>query len=75
MRVCQDGVLTRVLEASLGGDDGGHVLCLQHHDLAQQHVLEAEGGLGVVQLRVRLEGLEEVGEGRRVVLLLRMQHP
>ena len=63
-----------MLEACLGGNDARHILSLQHHDLAQQHVLEAEGGLGVIQLRMSLEGLEEVREGRRVVLLLRMQY-
>lgn len=43
--------------------------------LAEQHVFEGARSFGVIQRGERLKGLEEVGIGRLVVLLLCMQRP
>lgn len=58
----------------LARDDRGHVLGEAEHDLAQEHVLERGGRLGIVLAREAFERFEEVRVGRLVVLVLGVQH-
>ena len=62
-----------VAHAGLAVDDGGHVVGRVHHDLAQQHVLEAVHAARVADRVEVLERLVKVGEGRLEVLLLGVQ--
>lgn len=66
-------MVTCVLEASFGGDHAGNLFCRGQHDLAEQHVLQAQDSLGVIQSIELLKGLKEVGVCSLVVLLLSMQ--
>ena len=61
---------SNVLESSLGVDNRRDVRCIVGHDLAEQHVLQFEHRLGIVQRTALLERFVEVGVGCLVVMLL-----
>ena len=66
---------TCIFKTCLGGDHARNLLCRGQHDFAQQHVLEAQHSLWVIQCIELLKGLKEVGVCCLVVLLFRMQGP
>mmetsp|Transcript_15424 Transcript_15424/g.30922 ORF Transcript_15424/g.30922 Transcript_15424/m.30922 type:complete len:338 (-) Transcript_15424:58-1071(-) len=66
-------LLPPVLERVLPVYQPWHLLRVVGHDLAEEHVLEGGDGAGVVLGLESLKGLVEVGVGRLVVFLLRVQ--
>ena len=62
-----------VAHARFAVDDGRHLVRIVHHDLRQQHVLEAVLAAWVANRVKVLERLIKVREGRLEVLLLRVQ--
>lgn len=64
---------TCILETSFGGNHAGNLFCRGQHDLAQQHVLQAQHSLGIIKRIELLKGLKEIGVRSLVVLFLCMQ--
>ena len=60
---------SNVLESSLGVNNRRDVCCIVGHDLAEQHVLQFEHRLGIVQRTALLERFVEVRVGCLVVML------
>ena len=64
---------TCILESCFRGDHARNLFSRRQHDLAQQHVLQAQDSFAVVQRIELLKRLKEVGVGSFVVLLLSMK--
>ena len=66
-------VCSNILETSFGIDDGGDISCVVRHNLAEEHVLQFENRLGVIQSTTLLKRLIEIRVCRLVVMLLGMK--
>jgi len=64
---------TCILESCFRGDHARNLFSRRQHDLAQQHVLQAQHSFAVIQGIELLECLKEVRVGSLVVLLLGMK--